>query len=77
MWKRRPPLRLAEPSSWRWYHWPRVSFAVSSSLNSCVPSGKWPQKMIVNDQRLRTMLAVALPASGKTKSGPERAGKRT
>jgi hypothetical protein len=77
MWKTLPPSRLAEPSSWRKYHSPRVSSAVSSSVNSWVPSGKCPQKMIVNDQRFRTRFAVALPASVKRKPGPDRAGNRT
>ena len=70
MWNSLPPVRFAEPSSWRWYHSPRVSFSVSSSENSCVPSGKWPQKMIMNDHRLRFRFATALPASVSGADGP-------
>ena len=69
-WNSLPPSMLAEPSSWRRYHWPRVSSSVSSSVNSCVPSGKWPQKMIMNDHRLRVRLAMALPASTSGSDGP-------
>ncbi len=39
-----------------------------------VPSGKCPQKMIANDQRLRARLAVALPASTSGAWGPRAAG---
>jgi hypothetical protein len=74
MWKSLPPSRFAEPRIWRKYHSPRVSSAVSSSENSCVPSGKWPQKMIVNAQRLRVRLAVALPAMVNRNPGPDNAG---
>ena len=41
-----PPVKFAEPSSWRRYHSPHVSPSSSSSVNTSAPSGKWPQKMI-------------------------------
>src|SRR5215204_580827 len=54
---------LAAPTSWRTYHAPRDSSSTSSWLNVYVWSGKWPQKMIACDQRLRTMLAVKFAQS--------------
>ncbi len=42
----RPPVKFADPSSWRRYHSPCVSFSSSSSVNTSAPSGKCPQKMI-------------------------------
>ncbi len=68
-----PPVRFAEPSTWRKYHWPRDSPAVSSTVNSCVPSGKWPQKMIMYDHTLRIRLAVRLPGEDERR---ERAGQQ-
>jgi hypothetical protein len=41
------------------------------------PGGKWPQKMIVNDHRLRIRLAVALPARSSGASGPVSSGNST
>jgi hypothetical protein len=46
-------------------------------VNSTVPSGKCPQKMMVKAQTLRTTFAVMLAASVDRKSGPVRAGHRT
>jgi hypothetical protein len=68
---------LAEPSSWRTYHWPRDSSTHSSSVNTSTPSGKWPQKMIVNAHTLRIRLAVALPASVEGNRGRSAAGHST
>ena len=42
-----PPVKFADPRIWRKYHMPRDSPCVSSTVNACVPSGKWPQKMIM------------------------------
>ena len=47
----------------------------SSSVNFSAPSGKWPQKMIMYDQRLRTRFAVTLAESVVKKLGPESNGK--
>ena len=46
-------------------------------MNFSAPSGKWPQKMIMYDHRLRMMLAVALADSVVTKCGPDSSGKIT
>ena len=70
-------MRLAEPSIWRRYQPPRVSFSTSSSENSSVPSGKWPQKMIMNDHTLRVRLAVRLPVATNGAPGPASSGKTT
>lgn len=56
------------------YQPPRVSLSASSALNSCVPSGKCPQKMIMNDQTLRTTFAVRLPLSTNGAPGPASSG---
>ncbi len=44
-------------------------------MNFSAPSGKWPQKMIMYDHRLRMMLAVTLADSVVKKFGPESSGK--
>ena len=77
MWNSFPPVMFAEPSICRMYHWPRVSFSVSSSVNVATPVGKCPQKMIEYAQMLRTRLAVALAASVARNCGPVSAGKST
>ncbi len=74
MWKSWPPVRFAEPSSCRTYHCPRDSPSVSSSVNSWVPSGKWPQKMIMNAHTLRTAFAVRLPVNVNGAPGPASSG---
>ena len=62
---------LAEPSSCRKYQPPRDLVGdLLLGEGARRPSGKWPQKMIVNVQRLRTRLAVALPASVSRADGP-------
>ena len=72
-----PPVRFAEPRTWRKYHMPRDSSLVSSTVNSCVPSGKWPQKMIMYDHTLRIRLAVRLPVKTNGANGPASSGKAT
>ena len=54
---------------------PRVSLRVCSTENSCVPSGKCPQKMIEYAHTLRTRLAVMLPANTKGANGPASSGR--
>ena len=56
---------------------PRDSSLVSSTVNSCVPSGKWPQKMIMYDHTLRIRLAVRLPVKTNGANGPASSGKAT
>ena len=56
---------------------PRLSFLVSSTVNSWVSSGKWPQKMIMYDQMLRARLAVRLPAKTNGANGPASSGNAT
>ena len=77
MWNSRPPEMFAEPSIWRKYQCPRDSFAVSSTVKTCVPSGKWPQKMIVNAHTLRIVLAAKSAATVDANIGPVSAGQMT
>ena len=51
---------FAAPTSCRTYQPPRVSPSTSDWLNVYVWSGKWPQKMMACDHRLRTTFAVTL-----------------
>ena len=53
------PAGLASHSSWE---------------KVATPAGKWPQKMMLNAQTLRTRFAVALPARVSGDSGPVSAG---
>ena len=46
-------------------------------MNFSAPSGKWPQKMIMYDHRLRMMLAVAFAVSVVANAGPDSSGKMT
>ena len=66
-WNSDPPSRFADPSIWRKYQWPRVSSSHSSTVNSWVPLGKWPQKMIVNAHTFRVRLATALAQRASTR----------
>lgn len=69
-----PPGMLPEPSIWRTYHWPLVSFSIDSALNVWMPAGKWPQKMTLCAHRLRTRLAVAFAAWVGSTEGRSAAG---
>ena len=57
------PEMLAEPSIWRTYHWPRVSFSgIDFRSKVSTPSGKWPHMITEWLHRLRTRLAVKFAA---------------
>jgi hypothetical protein len=69
-----PPSKFAEPSICRRYHSARVSSSSSSSVKCRAPSGKWPQKMIMYDHRLRMRLARALAFIVESQAGPDSSG---
>ena len=58
-----PASKLALPSIWRRYHWPRVSPIMSVFVNFSAPSGKCPQKITALAQMLRITLATTLAFS--------------
>lgn len=72
-----PPSMFAEPWIWRRYHWPRVSpSSCSSSYKKVWTSpGKWPQKITVCAQMLRSPFAVTLPTRQGSAEGPASRGR--
>jgi len=78
-----PEWKLALPSIWRRYHWPRVSPTMSLLVNFSAPSGKCPQKITALVHTLRITLAARLAvavlraASGDRVRAPTTAGYTT
>ena len=66
------PSRAAGGSTTR-----RASRPRSPPWRTPASSGKWPQKMIMNDHRLRTRFAVTLPANTNGANGPASSGNTT